>query len=84
MGYIDPLAELEDLRTLGEIRDTPPIECDPFSSQAPFQLDPASFVDDFPSDEELFNVIGTADALVAGTEQGEEVIDFTRPMLEEK
>lgn len=46
MAYIDPQAELEEIRRLGEIRDTPtlPADYDPFSGS----------VDPFPVDRSLF------------------------------
>jgi hypothetical protein len=50
MAYIDPNAELEEIRRLGEIRDTPPLPTDynPFSGQSPYPVDPADFTGEFP------------------------------------
>lgn len=77
MSYISLEAELEELRRLGEIRDTPPLpaDYDPFSGS----------VDPFPVDRSLFKEgAEIAEALVAGTEIGEEIIDFSKPMLMER
>jgi hypothetical protein len=45
MAYIDPNAEIEELRRLGTVSDTAlPPAADPFKcDQAPYQLDPADF-----------------------------------------
>lgn len=65
-------AELEQLTKLGEVSDpkeVPP--CEPFSSQSPFPIDPAI----------CFEAVEIADALIEGTPIGEEIIDFSKPIL---
>ena len=73
MSYIDPQAEIEEIRRLGEVsepQDRPPV--DPFSgSQEPFPLDPADFKE----------AVEIADALIEGTPQGEVIWDFSGPGL---
>lgn len=58
------LAELERIGKVSDPKDRPP--CDPFSSQSPYPVDSSLF----------FEAVEVADALIEGTDQGEEVWDF--------